>query len=107
MDDFHRRTLEKYFTAYKIRAWSDRDISQGSRESVSMTYDGSALEELERQVQRWDPSGELLPGEGDDPAAGTQHRTASYGSASPHSADGIGRDDRLHPRRGEDRNQRG
>jgi hypothetical protein len=90
LNDLHRRKLETYYTAYLIRAWTDRDIEKGDRESVSLTYDGSALEELERKVQSLDPSGDLLPGEDGDASAGglggVGERRASYGSGRPYSA---------------------
>lgn len=55
----HIRQLEKYYAAYLIRAFRDRALSSGSKESTSLDYDGSALSELRNYVDDLDPSGEL------------------------------------------------
>ena len=85
MDDPLIEQIEKHLAAYKIRATRDRDLEKGKRKSVSMTYDGSALNELRRKVRDLDPSGELIS------QAGVTRRTGSHvSSARPHSKDGIG-----------------
>lgn len=85
MGDQHVKQLIKHYAAFLIRTTLDRDVSQGSRKSVSLTYDGSALDELRRDVRDLDPSGELIE------QTGVTRRTSDHvGSARPHSRDGIG-----------------
>jgi hypothetical protein len=91
MGDPTRKRLEAALAAYDIRATRDRSIASGDRQSASLEYDGSALDELRRKVRDLDPSGDLV---GD---VNTTRRTAGeVASGRPHSRDGIG--DRGPPR---------
>jgi len=51
--------LEKYLAALRIRQVRDKGISSASRETGSLTYEGSSVESLREQVNRRDPSGTL------------------------------------------------
>ena len=81
----HVKQLIKHYAAFLIRTTLDRDVQSGKRKSVSLDYDGSALDELRRDVRDLDPSGELIE------QTGVVRRTSDHvGSARPHSRDGIG-----------------
>ena len=84
MDSEHIDQLIKHYAAFLVRTTLDRDLAGGSRQSVKIDYDGSALEELRQQVRDLDPSGELIGQQG------VARRTSDHvGSARPHSRDGI------------------
>lgn len=51
--------LEKYLAALRIRQVNDKGISSASRETGSVTYEGSSLKALREQVNRRDPSNTL------------------------------------------------
>jgi len=53
--------LEKYYASLLIRTLRDKGIDSTSRETASVTYEGSALttKELRTKVDQRDPSGEL------------------------------------------------
>jgi len=58
--DTDRKTqLEKYVAALRIRQMVDKGISSTSRETASVTYEGSSVEALREQVNRRDPSNSL------------------------------------------------
>ncbi len=58
--DSERKTqLEKYLAALRIRQVAGKGISSASRETGSITYEGSSLQALREQVNRRDPSGTL------------------------------------------------
>jgi hypothetical protein len=85
MGDPTRKRLEAALAAYDIRATRDRSIASGSRQSASLDYDGSALDELRRKVRDLDPSGDLL---GD--VHTTRRSAGEVASGRPHARDGIG-----------------
>jgi hypothetical protein len=85
MSDALRKRIEKNYAAYLIRATRDRDVQSGSWQSVSLDYDGSALDELRRRVRDLDPTDELLGQEGV-----TRRSAGGFDSARPHARDGIG-----------------
>lgn len=58
-DSERKKQLEKYATALKIRLYRDRAIDMGMRESAQISYEGMSTEELRREVDKRDPSGEL------------------------------------------------
>lgn len=51
--------LEKYLAALRIRETKDRSISNTSRETASISYEGMSLSALRREVEKRDPSGTL------------------------------------------------
>lgn len=51
--------LEKYLAALRIRETKDRAISNTSRETASVSYEGMSLAALKREVDKRDPSGTL------------------------------------------------
>lgn len=51
--------LEKYLAALRIRETKDRAISNTSRETASVSYEGMELSALRREVEKRDPSGTL------------------------------------------------
>lgn len=51
--------LEKYLAALRIRQVRDKGIHSGTRETGSVTYEGSSIEALQEQVNRRDPSNSL------------------------------------------------
>lgn len=51
--------LEKYLAALKIREWVDRSMSNVSRETASISYEGMSLAALRKAVNKRDPSGSL------------------------------------------------
>ncbi|WP_042662567.1 hypothetical protein [Haloferax sp. ATB1] len=57
--DAHKKQLEKYLAALKIRSTVDRAIEEGSQESGSVVFEGSSLSELRKEVAKRDPSGTL------------------------------------------------
>jgi hypothetical protein len=51
--------LEKYLAALRIRETKDRSISNTSRETASVSYEGMELSALRKEVEKRDPSGTL------------------------------------------------
>lgn len=85
MGSEHLTQLIRYYAALLVRSFRDRALDSGSRRSVKLSYDGSALDELRQQVRDLDPSGELASQPGV-----TRRQATHVGSARPHSRDGIG-----------------
>lgn len=74
-DTDFKRQLEKYLAALKIRLYADRAVSDTSRETASVSYEGMSTAELKREVDKRDPTGTLA----------TQRETSRYvGSTYDH-----------------------
>lgn len=67
-DTDFKRQLEKYLAALKIRLYADRAVSDTSRETASVSFEGMSTAELKREVDKRDPTGTLA----------TQRETSRY-----------------------------
>lgn len=74
-----KRQLEKYYAALLIRTLSDKAIASTSRETASVSYEGTALStsELRSKVDARDPSGELAWNKDTDRYSGSTYRSES------------------------------
>jgi hypothetical protein len=69
--------LEKYYTALLVRTLADKGIDSTSRETASVTYEGSGLsvKELRSKVDQRDPSGTLAYSKDTDRYVGSTYRS--------------------------------
>lgn len=72
-----KRQLEKYYAALLIRTLADKAIDSTSRETASVTYEGSGLStsELRSKVDSRDPSGTLAWNKDTGRYIGSTHRS--------------------------------
>lgn len=71
-----KRQLEKYYGALLVRTLADKAIESTSRETASVSYEGTALStsELRSKVDARDPSGELAWNKDTDRYTGSTYR---------------------------------
>lgn len=78
-DSEDKRQLEKYYAALLIRTLADKAIDSTSRETASVTYEGSGLStsELRSKVDSRDPSSTLAWNKDTNRYVGSTHRSES------------------------------